>query len=117
MRYTIECCDALRIILTYNTTNTFFYCDPPYVGADQGQYDGYTQEDFERLLDILSKVDGKFLLSSYRNPALTAYIKDNAWESVEINMNLSMSLRYNTSKKKVEVLTANYPIIDRAKTD
>jgi DNA adenine methylase len=31
---TIECCDALRIIRTYNTANTFFYCDPPYVGAD-----------------------------------------------------------------------------------
>ena len=114
---TIECCDALRIIQTYNTAGTFFYCDPPYVGADQGHYDGYTQDDFDRLLDILSKLDGKFLLSSYRNPALTEYIEKYKWESVEIRMNLSMALRYQNKRQKVEVLTANYPIKDRIRVE
>ena len=114
---TIECCDALRIIRTYNTENTFFYCDPPYAGSDQGHYDGYTQEDFERLLDMLSKVEGKFLLSSYRNTSLTEYINKHKWESVEISMNLSMASKFKKNKKKVEVLTANYPIIDKLKAD
>jgi DNA adenine methylase len=36
----IECCDALRIIGARDTKESFFYCDPPYVGADQGHYDG-----------------------------------------------------------------------------
>lgn len=31
----IECCDALRIIRSRDTAETFFYIDPPYVGADQ----------------------------------------------------------------------------------
>jgi DNA adenine methylase len=91
---TIECCDALRIIQTYNTPETFFYCDPPYVGTNQGHYDGYTQDDFEQLLNMLSKVQGKFLLSSYRNPALT-------------------DARFLTKKQKIEVLTANYPIANK----
>jgi DNA adenine methylase len=112
---TIECCDALRIIQTYNTPETFFYCDPPYVGADQGHYDGYTQDDFDRLLDMLSKVKGKFLLSSYRNSVLTAYSKKHKWETVEIKMTSSMTSRYSNKKQKVEVLTANYPIIDKVK--
>ena len=59
----IECCDALRIIGSRDAPETFFYCDPPYVGTDQRHYDGYSQEDFERLLDALSKIQGKFLLS------------------------------------------------------
>ncbi|MDR2490222.1 MAG: DNA adenine methylase [Spirochaetaceae bacterium] len=32
----IECCDALRIIGSRDAPDTFYYCDPPYVGADQG---------------------------------------------------------------------------------
>jgi DNA adenine methylase len=48
----------------------FFHLDPPYVGADQGHYDGYTQEDFDTLLKLLETLNGKFLLSSYRNKSL-----------------------------------------------
>jgi DNA adenine methylase len=55
----------------------FFYCDPPYVGADQGHYDGYTQDDFDRLLDILSELQGNFLSSSYRNQTLAAVAIQN----------------------------------------
>jgi DNA adenine methylase len=47
--------------------DAFFYLDPPYVGAAQGHYDGYTQEDFDILLKLLESLKGKFLLSSYRN--------------------------------------------------
>jgi DNA adenine methylase len=110
---TIECCDALRIIQSRDTPETFFYCDPPYVGADQGHYDGYTQDDFDRLLDMLAEIRGKFLLSSYRNAALTASIEKHGWETVEIKMNLPMTLRYQNRKQKVEVLTANHPILDK----
>jgi DNA adenine methylase len=61
----IECCDALRIIRSRDTEDTFFYLDPPYVGADQGHYDGYAQEDFDGLLNLLETIRGKFLLSSF----------------------------------------------------
>jgi DNA adenine methylase len=49
----IECCDALKIIRSRDCQDAFFYLDPPYVGADQGHYDGYTQEDFDALLELL----------------------------------------------------------------
>jgi DNA adenine methylase len=68
-RVQIENCDALRIIKSRDVPDGFFYLDPPYVGADQGHYDGYTQEDFNLLLEALTNLKGKFLLSSYRNKA------------------------------------------------
>jgi DNA adenine methylase len=113
---TIECCDALRIIKSRDTQGTFFYCDPPYVGADQGHYDGYSQDDFDRLLDTLTGIQGKFLLSSYRNSALTACIEKHERESVEIRMSLPMALRLQNTRQKIEVLTANYPILDKIGT-
>jgi DNA adenine methylase len=114
---TIECCDALRIIRSRDTPETFFYCDPPYVGADQGHYDGYTQEDFDRLLETLANIQGKFLLSSYRNAALRGYIEKHGWDSVEIKLNLNMSCCGAGAKprSKIEVLTANYAISDKVK--
>ena len=110
----IDCCDALRVIGSRDTEETFFYCDPPYVGADQGHYDGYSQEDFERLLDTLANSKGKFLLSSYRNKALNDFIEKRGWDSVEIRMCLPMSCR-SGARQKIEVLTANYPIVDKIK--
>ena len=106
----IECCDALRIIASRDTPETFFYIDPPYVGADQGHYDGYTQMDFDALLKALEAVQGKFLLSSYRNKSLHEYTAQNGWETVEIKMACPMTSKLKNPRNKVEVLTANYPI-------
>jgi DNA adenine methylase len=108
-RAQIECCDAVRIIKSRDVPDGFFYLDPPYVGADQGHYDGYTQEDFNILLETLQNLKGKFLLSSYRNKALTEYAERNGWYMVELKMMSSMTNRFEI-KDKIEVLTANYPI-------
>jgi DNA adenine methylase len=109
-RVQIECCDALRIIRRRDAGDAFFYIDPPYVGADQGHYDGYTQEDFDNLLKLLEGISGKFLLSSFRNDALTDSIKRKGWHSLEFSMASSMTHSGKTPRKKIEVLTANYPI-------
>jgi DNA adenine methylase len=107
-RAQIECYDALKIIQSRDTDDAFFYLDPPYVGTDQGHYDGYTQEDFDALLSLLAKIKGKFLLSSYRNKALAAFTKRYKWHTRELKMYKPMT----PGHKKVEVLTANYPIKD-----
>lgn len=105
----IENCDALRIIRSRDVPDGFFYLDPPYVGSDQGHYDGYSQADFDELLETLENLKGKFLLSSYRNRNLAEVSKRNGWHTVEIKMKISMTSRYEI-KDKIEVMTANYPI-------
>jgi DNA adenine methylase len=107
----IECCDALRIIRSRDTPETFFYLDPPYVGSDQGHYDGYTQMDLDALLGLLEAIQGKFLLSSFRNAGLADFTRRNGWHTVELRMSSSMTHGGGrTVRDKVEVLTANYPI-------
>ena len=73
---------------------------------------GYTEADFERLLDTLSKVSGKFLLSTYHSEVLSKYTKCHGWNTQEIKKPLTASKVKDgkSRKKKVEVLTANYPI-------
>ena len=61
----IENLDALKVILKYDSPESFFYLDPPYPEAHQGHYSGYTMEDFNRLCSVLKAIDGKFMLSCY----------------------------------------------------
>jgi len=89
-----------------DTPETFFYLDPPYVGADQGHYGGYMQEHFNALLETLSHIQGKFLLSSYPNPELDKYRKQFGWQSNDVNMSLSASRKFG--RRKIECLTFNY---------
>lgn len=104
----IENNEATELIEKHDTEETFHYIDPPYVGAQQGHYGGYEQEHFNLLLDILSKIKGKFLLSSYPNEELTKYVKLFGWKQKEIFLHLNSSS--TKGKKRQEILTFNYEI-------
>ena len=102
----IEQKDAVDLIKNLDTPDTFFYLDPPYVGADQGHYGGYMQEHFNTLLETLSHIQGKFLLSSYPNQELDKYREQCNWQSHDVNMSLSSSRK--SGSRKLECLTFNY---------
>jgi len=100
--------DAIEVIKTKDRPETFFYVDPPYVGSAQGHYGGYNQEHFNNLLETLSKIEGKFLLSSYPNEMLDKYRKKCGWHNADVDMALSASTQAN--RRKTEALTANYAL-------
>jgi len=103
----IEQRDAVYLIKRLDSVDTFFYIDPPYVNANQGHYGGYTQAHFDELLEALTTIKGKFLLSSYPNENLEDYRKANNWNSNDKDMCLSAS---NSKKRKTEALTYNYDL-------
>ena len=100
--------DASEVLSRHDTLDTFHYVDPPYVGAKQGHYGGYEQEHFNELLATLSNIKGKFLLSSYHNDELSKYVQQCGWYQKEVRLHLGSS--NSSGKKRIEVLTANYPI-------
>ncbi len=71
MRVQIEQKDFRNIIADYDTADTFFYCDPPYVPATRrdGKYEHeMTIEDHEDLIGMLLTIKGKAILSGYAHP-------------------------------------------------
>jgi len=101
----IFCRDAMSVIESTDTPTTFHYIDPPYFNANMGHYAGYSEADFIHLLDILSTVKGKFMLSSYPSDVLSDYNAHNHWHSVNIDMTRSAG-----GGHKTEVLTMNYSL-------
>jgi DNA adenine methylase len=105
---TIENDDAVKVITRYDTPEAFIYVDPPYFNSNCGQYSGYTEAQFTQLLDTLTQVKGRFLMSSYPSDVLARFTKKHKWETAEVEKRLAV--HPGAKGKKIEVLTANYPI-------
>lgn len=111
-RVEIECIDMLHLITNRDSDETFFYVDPPYFNSDCGHYKGYLENDFEKLLIKLTKIKGKFLLSSYPSEILEKFKIENNWNQKKIEKNMCINAKNGDSRKKpkIEVLTYNYTI-------
>lgn len=87
LRVQIEHYDFRKIFETYDTKDTFFYCDPPYVSETRsgGKYDyEMSHGDHEELLQILIKIKGKVLLSCYDHKMYNI-LSDLGWISIKFN--------------------------------
>ncbi len=92
---------ALRIIRTLDTTDAFFYIDPPYMQTEHKFYPDFTEQDFCDMLELLAGMQGKFMLSTFAHPALRKY-PDWRRES------FSMRNNFAPGAKKEELLLMNY---------
>ena len=104
----VECADALYIIGSRDTFDSFFYIDPPYFNSDCGHYNGYSEQDFENLLILLGGIKAKFMLSSYPSELLKRYTKQHSWQFKTFESGVSVNAKGGYMKRKTEVITGNY---------
>ena len=103
----ISCRDALKVIVNRDSKDTFFYLDPPYPGASQGHYTGYTENNLQDLVDMLSSIKGKFILSNYWTDTLRDAVRLNGWDYAEIEVTTHSGMNKRT-RKSTEVMVFNY---------
>ncbi len=80
----IEHRDALAIIDNYRGTadaGVLFYCDPPYLGADNYPVGRFGEAHHEELLRKLVQLDDMVMISGYDADLYTDYLRD--WDRVE----------------------------------
>jgi DNA adenine methylase len=82
MRVQIEHQDFRQIFKAYDTPDTLFYCDPPYVLRTR-RSGGYrcemTDDDHRELVDLLLGLKGKAVLSGYANEIYRP-LEDAGWQ-------------------------------------
>lgn len=106
--YTIENLDALKCIKKYDRETTLFYIDPPYPGADQGHYAGYTEVDFNNLMEVLKSIKGRFILSCYKSNVKNYMNLFPYHRVVEKYITATDSTKIINRKKKYEFIGWNY---------
>lgn len=109
-RTTIECDDALKVIARYDTPEAFHFVDPPYVGSNMGHYSGmFNEQNLVNLLELLSSVDGKFMLTMYPHEAITAAAKRRKWHIHSVERNVT-ACRASARRKQEEWMVVNYKV-------
>ena len=102
MRVQIECKDAKSIIKDYDTPETLFYCDPPYIPETRrdGRYQHeMSMDDHQELVDLLLTVQGKVILSGYAHPVYEP-LEKAGWERKNWETFCVVSGRTRASKKE-----------------
>jgi DNA adenine methylase len=102
----IESNDVLMVIDRCDASDSFFYVDPPYINSDQGHYEGYTEKEYTSLLEKLTSIKGKFLLSSYPSSILNKFVKKYKWKVKKVKM--AVAVTKHTDKEKTEVMVFNF---------
>lgn len=113
LRYVqIEENEAHKVIQSRDAEDAFVYADPPYIDTNQGHYKGYTKAAYRRDLEVLAKMKGKFLLSSFPNAILNEFVK-NYGRDVKVYDKPRTASNGRTTKtrsRKTELLVANYTL-------
>lgn len=109
LRFTqISCRDAIDVIRERDTEDTFFYLDPPYINCDQKHYKGYSKNDFQQLLLLLTTIKGKFILSNFMSDLLREYIDKMKWCYKVFDRKCMIPALRSMPRIKQEVLVYNY---------
>ena len=94
-RVQIENSPALEVIHRYDTPETVFYLDPPYVHSVRGDVSAYlhemTDSDHEDLAATLNSIRGRAILSGYRTSLYDRLYRD--WKRVDAPVKRSPSVQ------------------------
>ena len=116
----IECYDFVRIFEAYDSEDTLFYCDPPYVKLARRDRKGdiymeeMTNERHEELVDILLNVKGKVMLSGYSNK-IYERLEKNGFTRYDFKTNVSIThddLRRERDMSAIESVWVNYEVLN-----
>ena len=108
LRVQIENRPASDVIRLYDSGQTLFYCDPPYVHETRGDSNAYgyemSNEGHVELATILNGVHGKVALSNYQCALMDKLYPGPKWRKIVS----APKTTHSTKGKRVEVLWTNY---------
>ena len=108
LRVQIENAPALEVIARYDSPQTLFYCDPPYVHSSRGDVGAYgfemTDAQHAALAETLRGVRGKVAISGYASGLYEDLY--TGWTRLEA----APRTIHSTKDERTEVLWVNYEV-------
>ncbi|NNM85331.1 MAG: DNA adenine methylase [Phycisphaerales bacterium] len=108
LRVQIENRPAIQIIHLYDSPETLFYCDPPYIHETRGDAKAYgyemTDDQHRSLAKVLHAVQGKVAISNYPCKLMDQLYPPGRWFKT---LGASKT-NHSTKGKRVEALWTNY---------
>lgn len=107
----IENDHAFKVIKRYDTENTFHFLAPPYINTNMGHYDGLFKEaDLIELLELMTTLEGKFMLMMFPDKSIRKYAKENGWTIHKIERIITASKLKDKQRIQEEWMVCNYVV-------
>lgn len=105
-RTLIENLSYEKLIKEYDSSETLFYVDPPYVGTENyyKMINGFAMREHENLAKTLKQISGQFMLSYNDCEVVRDLYKDFKFKELKVNYSLNAKSRYDRS----ELLIMNF---------
>ena len=117
LRVQIENRPALEILELYDSPDTLFYCDPPYIHETRGDSKAYqyemTNAEHEELAKCLNTVEALVAFSNYGSPFLDSLYPKPRWHK---HITAPKTI-HSTKDMRQEVLWTNYSPHDISQED
>jgi DNA adenine methylase len=108
----IENRSAIEVIQTYDSEDTFFYCDPPYIHSTRGDTKAYkfemSNDEHAELAAVLNNIKGKVAISNYECALMDKLYRLSKWEKHIA----SEKIIHSTKDVRTEALWVNYKMDD-----
>jgi DNA adenine methylase len=108
LRVQIENSPAIDVIKRYDSKETLFYCDPPYVHDSRNDSNAYAYEMTDKahreLAEVLHQAEGKVALSGYHCDLMNELYSE--WRCIEAPVKMC----HSTKQPRQEVLWVNYEL-------
>ncbi len=103
----IEKTDYKNILKKWDSNDTLFFLDPPYLTTTEKDYEeGFDESKYNELSKILKNVKGKFILTTDDEPILRELFKDFYINDVDVFYSVSKEQKRNHK----ELIITNYDI-------
>lgn len=117
LRVQIENRPAIDVVDLYDSPNTLFYCDPPYVHDTRGDSKAYghemTDAQHVELAAVLNRVRGKAAISNYDCELMDALYTSDRWRKIVG----PAKTNHSTKDTRTEVLWLNYDPQENRRSD
>jgi DNA adenine methylase len=108
LRVQIENRPGIDVIRLYDSRQTLFYCDPPYVHTTRGDSKAYgyemSDQEHRELADVLNMAKGKVAMSNYDCELMNELYPAARWHK----FSAPARTIHSTKGKRTEVLWTNY---------
>ena len=96
------------MIRLYDSPDTLFYCDPPYLHATRGDTKAYgfemNENQHREFAKVVNECQGKVAVSGYDHPIMDDLFKSNKWFKISgVNKTI-----HSTKGTRQEMLWTNY---------
>lgn len=101
--------DYEKVVKKYDSNDTFFFIDPPYENTSKSfGYAESSEFDFDRLLNVLEKIKGSFLMSINDSPYIRKLFKNFIIRKVDVRNFWVDKTDETQSMLRKELLIMNY---------